>query len=432
MPVVNCPMPDPTSEGFLPLHVGGGGADDGPPTQRSRPRARGRAAASAIGVSALATLGLLVLAASSPGRGRGIATGAEGSEVAQGLFGFPSFGGPKPRYCGSGGRSAPGLAGLAAVDFSGALLPSPPFTIVARIRALSKAGDPEAVLAWGAQGGQGDCLRVGLGSGGALEYWESNRNVVNHSDVSLRDSTWNTIAVVREASGSVSLYADGILLGNAHTSEEFPSRCSFTARSSSATADAATFDGDIGTLRVYSSALTLAQLDFGQGPCYASSPSATAMLRTTLTTTAASTTPRTTTTAPTTTTATTTPRTTTTASTTTATTTPRTTTAAPTTTTVTTTPLPTVPPVPPTTTTWFTVTWPPTTTITAAPTTVAQPWLQWLAPAGQPAAAATPAPALPVVPQARCFPKSSLDNICEGLPESNCLILSNCEWRSTS
>jgi hypothetical protein len=166
----------------------------------------------------------------------------------------------EPDYRSDGGRSAATLSD--SLFYVGARLPEAPFTISAKIRS-SSASDCQDIIAWG--DGQGSWVSVEFRlSGGALLYGESPsarplasswREVVS-TDRKLNDNAWHRVAVVREASGEVALYADGTQVGLGKVNEKTPPGLFPTARSARVahTQDCA-FDGDIAQLRIYSFAV---------------------------------------------------------------------------------------------------------------------------------------------------------------------------------
>mmetsp|Transcript_82595 Transcript_82595/g.172877 ORF Transcript_82595/g.172877 Transcript_82595/m.172877 type:complete len:487 (-) Transcript_82595:78-1538(-) len=292
----------------------------------------------------------------------------------------------QPRFCGSGGRSEPKGGGV--VNLVGAMLPPAPFTLTVHVRSAQR-GDSgnglENILAWSGLGDEKseDCAALALTESGHLQWREKGHKIVEANGLNLRDGAWHRVAVTRQVSGEVNLIADDMILaGDRANSKSSKARCGFVAQSGSWKSDRETFDGDIGTLRVFASSLSLGDIDGAFGPCY--SADSLDDLTTTSTRTRTMTT----------------------------------TTTVPTTTTVTTTTLL------PTTTTHAKA--PPAPSAPSpslpAPSNL-EPWQSWL-PSGDTNPTFPPA-------QVGCFGRSSfddIDSICEGLPEKNCEMLSNCRW----
>lgn len=172
------------------------------------------------------------------------------------LFRFTS-----PVFYDPGGHSGPDLLdSLLYVDAR--FLPTP-FTIAARIRSRKNSGC-QNIIAWGDGHNSWMSVEFRLSEGGELMYGESPVagavagawKEVATSDLKLADSVWHTVAVVREKSGKVSLYADGRPAARGKVSAETPHDLVPMARSARvAQSLGCVFDGDIADLRMYDSAL---------------------------------------------------------------------------------------------------------------------------------------------------------------------------------
>lgn len=171
-------------------------------------------------------------------------------------------------YSSEGGHSGKVFADT--LFFNDARLPQAPFTLTATIRTSSQ-GDCLNILAWG--DGEGSWMsaefRVTLGD---LLYGENplpepttpgevTWREVRSKGLRLADGAWHNVAVVREASGQVSLYANGQPVAVGHVAKEMPPKLMAMARTAriSHSIDCV-FDGDVTHVRIYDSALSAAML----------------------------------------------------------------------------------------------------------------------------------------------------------------------------
>jgi len=227
-------------------------------------RPAGFAAALVLGIVAIAATFAAATGGSPAERGRPSAASVQLSSRAGGDAS------PRPRFCGSGGRSAPGVP----VEFVGALFPRKlPFTILADIRAAAaEKGKRQVILDFGHRNQH--CAKLVLNQEGALEYWEANNgnwdHVVAESRFNLVDGSWHTIAVTRGEHGNVEFLGDGgLLLGIRQLSQTSfnPGFCPPLASTADESQEGQAFSGDVTVLRIYNSALQRKHLSTVTGAC---------------------------------------------------------------------------------------------------------------------------------------------------------------------
>eukprot|EP00929_Paragymnodinium_shiwhaense_P042286 TRINITY_DN21903_c0_g1_i1.p1 TRINITY_DN21903_c0_g1~~TRINITY_DN21903_c0_g1_i1.p1 ORF type:complete len:1183 (-),score=237.65 TRINITY_DN21903_c0_g1_i1:282-3830(-) len=168
-----------------------------------------------------------------------------------------------PSHCDAGGTSGPTFA--AAVNFSDAELPLPPFTLVVRIRP-SSSGSEGTFLGWSAADKELQGVEFRSTAEGNLEYGELSdagwHSVLATPAVNLTANNWHTVAATRTAAGQVTLFVGGRQVGVGTVPAAIPVGLARAVKSARTVAghNDMVFQGDVAMLRTYTAALSLGQL----------------------------------------------------------------------------------------------------------------------------------------------------------------------------
>jgi len=168
-------------------------------------------------------------------------------------------------YSSLGGHSGPGF--WQSLLYMGATLPEAPFTITARIRSVVRTGCQD-IIAW--SDGQASWIAVEFRlNEGKLMYGENpftdpkeNSWKEVQSQGMLADSAWHNVAVVRERSGKVSLFAEGAHVAEGKVSPDVPAGLRPNARSARVSRffQDCVLNGDVSRLQIFDSALNASLL----------------------------------------------------------------------------------------------------------------------------------------------------------------------------
>eukprot|EP00929_Paragymnodinium_shiwhaense_P123778 TRINITY_DN9802_c0_g3_i3.p1 TRINITY_DN9802_c0_g3~~TRINITY_DN9802_c0_g3_i3.p1 ORF type:complete len:741 (-),score=50.75 TRINITY_DN9802_c0_g3_i3:399-2621(-) len=173
-------------------------------------------------------------------------------------------------YCGSGGVSGP--HSHQAVEFKGAALPEPPWSLVVHIR-TSAAGRYQTLVSWGAGTSEPIGVELRMTPQSQLEYGElSSAWHTVQSSKKISKGQWQRAAVVRQKDGATLLYLDGTLVGRSMLPVALPRNLKPAAMSARQTENKNdnVAEGDVRHLRIYNTAHNRRALLQASEPCQSS------------------------------------------------------------------------------------------------------------------------------------------------------------------